>query len=209
MMTTVRITAGTLRGRRIAVPPRDVRPTSERARQAYFNIAGDRIRGARFLDLFAGSGVFSFEAVSRGAASALAVDRKTKDIERMAKEWNVPVKTMAADALLLRVDDEFDLVYADPPYDFDRYGDLLLAIDRMKLAKGALVAIEHRARTNVALPAHVAPPPSATHLTENAAEGGGATWGSGAAWGGAARLAFLRRAEYGEVWITFFEVPWN
>jgi len=208
-MTNVRITAGTLRGRRIVVPPRDVRPTSERARQAYFNIVGDRIHGARFLDLFAGSGVFSFEAISRGAASALAVDRKTKDIERMAKEWAVPVKTMAADVLSLRIDGEFDLVYADPPYDFERYDDLLLAIDRMKLAEGALVAIEHRARTNVAPPPHVAPPPSAAGVTENAAEGGGATLG-GATWGGgAARLAFLRRAEYGEVWISFFEVPCN
>jgi 16S rRNA (guanine966-N2)-methyltransferase len=196
-MTTVRVTAGTLRGRRIAVPPRDVRPTSERARQAYFSIAGDRIRDARFLDLFAGSGVFSFEAISRGAASALAVDRKTKDIERLAKEWNVPVKTMASDVLSLRIDDEFDLVYADPPYDFERYDDLLLAIDRMKLADGALVAIEHRART------HVAPPPSAATVTKNDAEGGGATLR------GATRLAFLRRAEYGEVWITFFEVPCN
>ena len=50
----IRITAGTLRGRRIAVPRDLVRPTSERARQAFFNIVGARIHGARFLDLFAG-----------------------------------------------------------------------------------------------------------------------------------------------------------
>jgi 16S rRNA (guanine966-N2)-methyltransferase len=197
MTTGVRITAGTLRGRRIAVPSRDVRPTSERARQAYFNIVGDRIHGARFLDLFAGSGVFSFEAISRGAASALAVDRKTKDIERTAKEWNVPVRTMAADVLSVRIDDEFDLVYADPPYDFERYDDLLLAIDRMKLADGALVAVEHRARANVA-PAmedgRSACPDRRWRLSSS---------------GGATRLAFRRRAEYGEVWITFFEVPCN
>jgi 16S rRNA (guanine966-N2)-methyltransferase len=139
---------------------------------------GDRIRGARFLDLFAGTGVFAFEAVSRGAASAIAVDRDTKAIDRLAKEWNAPVKTIAADVFAARVDSEIDLVYADPPYDFDRYDDLLLAIDKMKLADGALVAIEHRRGGR-------APSPVVDHL------------------------AFERRAEYGEVSITFFRAIWN
>src|SRR5512132_123847 len=70
----IRVTAGTLRGRRVPVPKDDVRPTSERARQAFFNIVGPRINGARFLDLFAGSGIFSFEAISRGAKESVAVD---------------------------------------------------------------------------------------------------------------------------------------
>src|SRR5216684_3889558 len=70
-MSTLRVTAGTLRGRRILVPPRDVRPTSERARQAFFNIIGQRIDGAHFLDLFAGSGIFSFDGVRLAAGSDL------------------------------------------------------------------------------------------------------------------------------------------
>ena len=170
---SVRITAGSLRGRRLAVPARDVRPTSERARQAYFNIVAERNRGARFLDLFAGSGAFAFEAVSRGAVSAIAVDNSRKNIaaiDAKAKEWNVPVKGVVADAIAYRPDGEIDLAYADPPYDFDRYDRLLIAIASYA---PILVAIEHRAGTN-------------------AAEGGGAT------------LPFIRRAEYGEVWITFF-----
>ena len=175
---SLRITGGTLRGRRVPVPPRDVRPTAERARQAYFNIINQQIRGARFLDLFAGTGIFSFEAVSRGAAGAVAVDRKTKEIERQAGEWNAAVKTIAGDVLTARIDGEFDLVYADPPYDFDRYDDLLLVIDRIKLAAGALVAIEHRRKQE---PFTVKPE----------------------------HLAFERRAEYGEVWITFFRATWN
>ena len=101
-MTSLRITAGALRGRRIAVPKDDVRPTSERARQAYFNIVGERIQGARFLDLFAGSGIFAFEAVSRGAAAGVAVDISrphTHAIEKAARELSVPVKAIQADAL--------------------------------------------------------------------------------------------------------------
>src|SRR5437667_4227192 len=96
-MGALRVTAGTLRGRRIPVPPRDVRPTSERARQAYFNIVGERIDGARFLDLFAGSGIFSFEAMSRGAASALAIEENPKyaaAIEQLAKELAVNVNVL-------------------------------------------------------------------------------------------------------------------
>lgn len=170
-----------MRGRRVPVPKGEVRPTSERARQAYFNIVSDRVPGARFLDLFAGSGIFSFEAVSRGAASATAVDisrNGTAAIERLAKEFAADVKTIAADvpAGIKRLGaDVFDLVYADPPYDWERYDELLMSIDQhLTLSDGALVAIEHRKRTT--------PFTAAT-----------------------SRLTFTRRAEYGEVWIDFFK----
>src|SRR2546423_7351402 len=148
-MSTLRVTAGTLRGRRVPVPPHGVRPTSERARQAYFNIVGQWIAGARFLDLFAGSGIFSFEAVSRGAASSTAIEQDKKDaaaIERLAEEWKVPVTVMARDVFtaLPRLSERFDLVYADPPYDFGRYDELVAAIGPV-IAGAALVAVEHRA----------------------------------------------------------------
>ncbi len=179
-MSSLRITAGALRGRRIAVPRGEVRPTSERARQAFFNIAGSRISGARFLDLFAGSGIFSFEAVSRGAAEAVAVDSarpSTSAIERTAKELAVPIRTVTADALagIKRLRGEvFDVIYADPPYDYDRYDDLLASVDAdLALGDEAIVAIEHRRRTD---PFTVTP----------------------------TRLQPSRRAEYGEVWISFF-----
>ena len=176
----IRVTAGSLRGRRIPVPKDDVRPTSERARQAFFNIVGERIDGAKFLDLFAGSGIFSFEAVSRGAAEAVAVDssrRGNAGIERIAKDFGVQVRTVTADvlAVITRVQVEvFDVVYADPPYAYDRYDDLLIALDKtLTLAPAAVVAIEHRRRTE---PFTVKPE----------------------------QLKFDRRAEYGEVWISFF-----
>jgi 16S rRNA (guanine966-N2)-methyltransferase len=175
-MTSLRITGGTLRGRRVPVPAGEVRPTSERARQAYFNIVAERLSGARFLDLFAGSGVFSFEALSRGAAAAVAVEQNRGQcaaIEQTAASFGVRVMTVAGDAIAaVRNLSSFDLVYADPPYDYDRHDDLVAAIAESSLAPDALLAVEHRRRTE---PFHQ------TFLRQ------------------------IRRAEYGEVWITFFE----
>ena len=179
-MPDLRVTAGSLRGRRIPVPKGEVRPTSERARQAFFNILGPRIQGARFLDLFAGSGIFSFEAVSRGAAEAVAIDserRNTEAIAQTAKSHGVPVRAVTADVLagIKRLGGAvFDVVYADPPYAYERYDDLLMTLDGdLNLAPDAVVAIEHRRRTEPFT------------KTPN-------------------KLRYSRRAEYGEVWISFF-----
>src|ERR1700737_3072624 len=100
-MPFLRITTGTLRGRKIPLPPR-TRPTSERARQAFFNIIGDGIEGAAFLDLFAGSGAFAFEALSRGAASAVAIDESQHNIEaieRLAQSWGGRLTAVCSDVL--------------------------------------------------------------------------------------------------------------
>jgi len=176
----IRITAGTLRGRRIPVPRDLVRPTSERARLAFFNIVGARIHDARFLDLFAGSGIFSFEAVSRGAKESVAIDdtrAHTGKIDKEALSLDVPIRTITADVIagIKRLGGEvFDVIYADPPYAYDRYDELLMSVDtNLALATEAVLAIEHRRRTE---------PFTATPT----------------------RLRFLRRAEYGEVWISFF-----
>jgi 16S rRNA (guanine(966)-N(2))-methyltransferase RsmD len=145
----------------------------------FFNIAGARIDGARFLDLFAGSGIFSFEAISRGASSSTAIEqdrRSVTTIANLAKEWSVPVTAIAGDvfAEIPRLSGRFGIVYADPPYAFGRYDDLLAAIDRDGLLdENALVAIEHQRRTE-----------PFTIETK--------------------RLKATRRAEYGEVWITLF-----
>ncbi|HEX7418301.1 MAG TPA: RsmD family RNA methyltransferase [Thermoanaerobaculia bacterium] len=177
-MSSLRITSGTLRGRRVPVPAGDVRPTSERARQAYFNIVGDRIENARFLDLFTGSGIFAFEALSRGAASATAVDLDKWNFDGIAKQsatLGVPVRTLAGDVItvLKRLKEPFDLVYADPPYDYSQYQDLVRAIGELPLAPDAIVAAEHRR--------------GSAPFEENLG-----------------RLRVTRRAEYSEVWITFF-----
>ncbi len=184
-MQGLRVSGGSLRGRKLRVDPKvGVRPTSERARQAYFNIVADRIPGARFLDLYAGSGVFSFEAISRGAAGALAIDLSRKGvamIEHSAQEWDVPVRAtpLRLPAGLTRLDREtpFDLVYADPPYNAADYEELLAAIEASApLADGALVAIEHRSNAKYAFD------------------------------GERLNLRFWRTSSYGNVSISFFDL---
>ena len=73
MKPGLRIAGGAHRGRRLAVP-QGARPTQDRVREALFSIWGERVRGARFLDLFAGSGAVGIEALSRGAATATFVE---------------------------------------------------------------------------------------------------------------------------------------
>ena len=169
-----------MRGRRVPVPPDQTRPTSERARQAFFNIVGQRIEGARFLDLFAGSGVFSFEALSRGASSSTAIDQDRKamsTVTRLAAEWSVNVEAMSADVerTLSRLPGTYDIVYADPPYAFDGYDRLVKAIGScVQPSPESMVAIEHRRRSE--------PFQTVDGLLKPG-----------------------RRAEYGEVWITFFQ----
>jgi 16S rRNA (guanine(966)-N(2))-methyltransferase RsmD len=151
-MTILRITSGALKGRKVPVPAHPLRPTSARARQAFFNILGDRIVDSVFLDLFCGSGIFTLEAVSRGARKAIAVDiegRALRQLERTATEWSLPVTTVRDDAIsALRRPigaDEIDIVFADPPWDFPRYRELAEAIDgEALLAPGVVIGIEHR-----------------------------------------------------------------
>jgi len=82
-MPELRITAGELGGRRIRVPKgaRDLRPTTERVREAVFSILGD-ISGTRVLDLFSGSGALAIEALSRGASEATLVDTRPATARR-------------------------------------------------------------------------------------------------------------------------------
>lgn len=151
-MSTLRITSGTLRGRQIPVPTHELRPTSEKARQAFFNMVAGDLVGARFLDLFAGSGVFSFEAISRGAESAVAIEASpssVREIAKLAQEWNLPITAMATDVVAgirrLSQESPFHVVFADPPYDYAQYTELLEAIDSgVPMAEDATVAIEHR-----------------------------------------------------------------
>jgi 16S rRNA (guanine966-N2)-methyltransferase len=121
--STVRIIGGQWRSRRLEFPERDgLRPTPDRVRETVFNWLAPRLAGARCLDLFAGSGAFGFEALSRGAARAVLVERDAKALtalhdnrQRLQAET---AEIVAGDALefLNRPVEPFDIVFLDPPY---------------------------------------------------------------------------------------------
>src|SRR5580704_14104456 len=102
-VTQTRITAGQWRGRLIKTPRgHNTRPTSSKVRQALFDILGPRIEGATVLDLFAGAGTFSFEALSRGAARATLVERE-RGVARL----------IAATCVALKCEDQIEIEVAD------------------------------------------------------------------------------------------------
>jgi 16S rRNA (guanine966-N2)-methyltransferase len=118
----VRVVAGEFKGRRLAAPRgARTRPTADRVREALFSMLGD-VSGARVLDLYAGSGALGIEALSRGAESAVFVERDTRAaavIERNLASLGLEEQIVRQDAprFLARVEGMFDLVFCDPPYD--------------------------------------------------------------------------------------------
>lgn len=120
----VRVLAGRWKGRLLEAPP-SARPTSSRAREALFSILGDRISGARVLELYAGSGAVGIEAVSRGASSAMLVEKDSAPLERSLGRLKTGPRELsifggggvhAALEELIGRGERFDLVFADPPY---------------------------------------------------------------------------------------------
>jgi 16S rRNA (guanine966-N2)-methyltransferase len=119
----MRITGGLARGRVITIPPGlEVRPTASKLRQAMFNILGEKIQDAHFLDIFAGSGLIGMEALSRGAASLTGIEENKKmarAIEMNLRKLDLDGKIYSADfrQMLPRLAPKsFDIIFADPPY---------------------------------------------------------------------------------------------
>lgn len=126
----MRISGGEFRGRPLFTHKgQDVRPTSDKVRQAFFNIIGDAVDGARFLDLFGGTGAMGLEAVSRGAAMAVIVEKDhsslvMKNAGHLGLDGDLRLCVIRADAfaVLDKFDREgpaFDIIYADPPWKMD------------------------------------------------------------------------------------------
>ncbi len=163
----IRVIAGSARGIRLQTAEgRRVRPTLDRVREACFSILTPRLEGARFADLFAGSGANGIEALSRGAAYCAFVDNDRRSLDLV--EQNLDKTRLDAKgtchrfalpqgmAQLRTRKSPFDLVYADPPFDFTAYDQLLsgLAAENL-LAPQGLVIIEHA--TDATVPETVDP----------------------------------------------------
>jgi 16S rRNA (guanine966-N2)-methyltransferase len=122
---TLKIAGGLYKGLRLETPPSHItRPTAEMLRDAVFNICQNKIQEAHFLDLFAGSGAIGLEALSRGAATVLFVEKNPQALIALKK--NIEKAAVQAQTTLLPYDVQvalkklkevsFDLVYIDPPY---------------------------------------------------------------------------------------------
>ena len=118
----MRVVAGEFKGRRLVAPRgRRTRPTADRVREALFSMLGD-VSGARVLDLYAGSGALGIEALSRGADSAVFVERDRAALAALARNLEATgapgeVRRQDVARFLARQEGTFDLVFCDPPYD--------------------------------------------------------------------------------------------
>jgi 16S rRNA (guanine(966)-N(2))-methyltransferase RsmD len=154
----MRVIAGELKGRKLVAPRGwKVRPTSDRVREAIFSALDDSVRGARVLDLYCGTGALAIEALSRGAAEAVLVDRDTRPALGNVQGLGLGERAelVRADVgrwLAARVEDpdapRFDLIFVDAPYRLaDGVGLELETRLPLLLVQGGRAVIESGARS--------------------------------------------------------------
>lgn len=150
---TLRIIAGRWRGRKFRFPPLDIRPTPDRVRETLFNWLAPRIEAARCLDLFAGSGALGLEALSRGAAVVRFVEQQragTTAIEQLLAHWQAVGAEVRCDEAVRhlsgRPQQQFDVVFLDPPYDSGLLGRCAALLEAGWLAPAARIYVEHARR---------------------------------------------------------------
>ena len=168
----MRVISGTAKGKRLkAVPGNTTRPITDRTKEALFNILGNWIIDARVLDLFGGTGAVGIEALSRGAAQAVFVDRSREAISmilrniqlcRLENRSSVIRWDIARNLNCLRRDNrKYDLVFLDPPYNRGYVLPTLEYLHRHRLlTSDARLIVEH-ASTEV-----ISPVPASFAITD-------------------------------------------
>ena len=151
----MRITGGRVKGRTLSTPKGLlIRPTSDRVREAIFNILGQDLSGLNVLDIFSGTGSLGLEALSRGAAYAVFIDKLRESIDLIKK--NIHLCGYGDSGMTLRRDltrgipwghpllmKQFDLVFLDPPYSKDLEAPILAGLSKGKrISNGARVVAE-------------------------------------------------------------------
>ena len=150
----MRIISGSLKGRRITAPKKlPVRPTTDRSKEALFNILNNWVEFSeiRVLDLFSGTGNISYEFGSRGVGDIVAVDQNkycTRFIEETSTHFNLNVAVVCKNVFdyLKKPHQSFDVVFADPPYDLpeEEFLKLItLVFEGNWLKEGGQLVVEH------------------------------------------------------------------
>jgi 16S rRNA (guanine966-N2)-methyltransferase len=152
----LRVIGGSLGGRVLRGPPRSgVRPTADRVREALFEILEARDAPmARVLDLYSGTGALGIEALSRGAehcdfveADARACDVIRENLRLLDLRGRTKLWPLTVAKALPRLSSPYDLVVADPPYEYDRAeSDLVSVLEQALLAEGGTLVVEHSQR---------------------------------------------------------------
>ena len=154
--SSIRIIAGALKGRKIpTLQGQGIRPTSLRAREALFSILGSTITGACIADLFAGSGAIGLEALSRGAKKVVFIEQNPEagqTLETTLTQFKLgPQSQVIIQDVALAIQNPhlvgwrpFDILYVDPPYQFEHSYQLLKEVEEANLlAKNGRVIYEH------------------------------------------------------------------
>ncbi len=149
----MRVIGGHWKGRRIQIPSKNwpVRPTTDFAREALFNILDNRLHyeGISALDLFGGTGIHSIELASRGVKDVTYVDRYKESVKFMksfSTEWKLPILAVQSDVMtfISKADRQWQYIFADPPYDFQGLEDFVhLILKSGIIANEGIFVLEH------------------------------------------------------------------
>ncbi|WP_081211541.1 RsmD family RNA methyltransferase [Salegentibacter sediminis] len=156
----MRIISGKNKGKRLIAPKKlPVRPTTDMAKEALFNILNNRfnMNGLQILDLFSGTGNIAYEFASRGASAITAVDENfdcVKFIKKTSTELDMNIQVVKSDVYkyLEKAPIKADIIFADPPYDFEPEAFKKIAsliFEKGLLQEGGFLILEHSKHTDL------------------------------------------------------------
>lgn len=158
----MRVIGGKYRGKKL-IPPKndDIRPTTDKARESLFNMLQYYIYGSSFLDLFSGSGAVSIEAISRGASLVTLIEKSRESIKTINANLNLiadekgKAELINSDVIsfLQTTKAKFDIIFADPPYAYEKTNQIIELISTRKLLEDdGVVIIETDKKENLVIP---------------------------------------------------------